>query len=42
MTQLLFTLCFMGMLVACILVPGYILCIGPEHHRFVLLIRVLG
>jgi hypothetical protein len=40
--QFFFTICFIILLVACVLVPMYLLCFGPDHMYYVLLIKVIG
>ncbi|CAG7832056.1 unnamed protein product [Allacma fusca] len=40
--QFFFTMCFINLLIACVLVPMYLLCFGPEHQYYLLLIKVIG
>jgi len=40
--QFFFTMCFIFLLIAIVLVPMYILCFGPDHDYFVLLVRLIG
>ncbi|ODN02226.1 hypothetical protein Ocin01_04467 [Orchesella cincta] len=40
--QFFFTMCFVTLLIAIVLVPAYILCYGPGHDYYVLLLRIIG
>jgi hypothetical protein len=40
--QFFFTICFIVLLLGCVLVPMYLLCFGPDHQYYVLLIKVIG